>query len=89
MTKPYSTNPDPEEYKLVQRQRVMERRVRQRKREVEAKKAWAGEDKSLEARRALSQSERMLGKAKSDLNQLVSDNDLKRLRYREQVGRAI
>ena len=71
------------------RQRALERRVRERKRQDIAARAWASEDDSPAARLKAKQARRKLDKAKTDLTGFITANDRKRLRYREQVGKAI
>ncbi len=85
MTEPYKTEPDPEAYRQVQRQRALERRVRKWKRRVATDKAWASEDSSIEAAKRLRNSKGMLAKAQGDLTDHIDKYDLKRLRYREQI----
>lgn len=77
---PEHPKPDPEGYKLSQRQRSFERRIRQRKQQIAALNEI--DPKSPETLRAKAR----LKTLTADYTQFVSDNDLKRLRYRESAN---
>jgi hypothetical protein len=86
LTKPMTHTADPVKAGQRVRQRELERRVRMRRREVTAAKAWTAEDKATEARRELERANRMLAKSKSDLAGFIAKHDRKRLPYRETLG---
>jgi len=78
-TKPYGETADPEGYKAAQKQRRLERNIRESKRV----KAAAMDDT------AAKQAQAKVRAYQKKLREHVDANDLKRLPYREQVGRAI
>jgi hypothetical protein len=79
VTRPMSETENPELYEAEQKQRYLERKIRESKR-VEA----AALDET--ARKAAAAKVRA---RQAQLREYVAANDLKRLRYREQIGRAI
>jgi len=89
LTKPMTHTADPVRSEERVRQRTLERRVRERKRQDLAAKTWAEEDRSPAARLKALQSKQKRAKAQSELVSFVTENNRKRLRYREQIGRAL
>ena len=78
-TKPRGETADPESYKAGQKQRRLERKIREQKR-LEA----AGlDDQAKKKARA------KIRNTQAQLREHVDANDLRRLPYREQIGRAI
>ena len=82
LTKRFSNTSDPEGDKLRQKQRYMERQVREKKRQVLSAQEFG--DSPLLARR-----QNQLNTAKGKLESFITEHDRKRLRYREQIKSAI
>jgi hypothetical protein len=79
VTRPMSETENPELYEAEQKQRYLERNIRESKRvEAAALDEAARKDAAAKVRARQAQ-----------LREHVAANDLKRLRYREQIGRAI
>ncbi|MBE0430103.1 MAG: phage capsid protein, partial [Thermoleophilia bacterium] len=82
LTKPHKGTADPEGYKEREKQRYHERQVREKKRQVASAKEFG--DSALLSRR-----QTQLAGAQQRLTGFVNEHDRKRLRYREQIKKAI
>lgn len=81
LTRPMRDTADPEGDRLRQRQRALERRIRAAKNQVAAAEPFGPGPE-------LARVKGTLAKAQEDMRAFVAEHDRKRLRYREQVGRA-
>lgn len=82
LTKRFTNTSDPEGDKLRNQQRYMERQVREKKRQVLSAEQFG--DSPLLAKR-----QTQLAGAQKKLTGFIDEHDRKRLRYREQISRAI
>lgn len=89
LTKRMKHTADPVKAEERVRQRELERRLRERKRQEAAARAWVEEDASPEAKLKAAQSKQKVGKARGDLVAFIGEHDRKRLPYREQIRSAI